>query len=252
MSNKIKIGISSNALKRVAMISMVCDHIGYKLIEHGILRGYDLSKNTIQLLADPSVRKYFLLDAVLRGIGRIGYQIFAYLIVISFLKTRNVYKYLMRMLVFAILSEVPFDLFWADSVMNFGHQNVLFTYLLGLLAILSIDRLWKKGMLFKILSIGTVMLCIAAGFVLRVDYNAVGVLVVVLCYVLRNYPLYRDVSIVVALTIQYILDAVSCFSIIFIRLCNGEYRRPKRFRYFFYWFYPVHMLILILLEKILY
>lgn len=99
MHGKVKIGISSNALKNIAVVSMVCDHIGYRLIEHGLLKDYDLSQDIVRLLADPSVRNYVLLDAILRGVGRIAYPIFAYLIVVSFLKTRSVYHFLARMLI---------------------------------------------------------------------------------------------------------------------------------------------------------
>lgn len=252
MHDKVKIGISSNALKNIAAVSMVCDHIGYRLIEHGLLKDYDLSQDIVRLLANPSVRNYVLLDAILRGIGRIAYPIFAYLIVVSFLKTRSVYHFLARMLIFAVIAEVPFDLFWAGDVINFEHHNVLFTYLLGLLAILCIERMWKKELHHKSLTIGAVALCIASGYILHVDYDFVGVLVIVLFYIYRNHSLYRDISVVVVLTLQYLLDVISCVSVVFIQICSGEYHKPKRFRYFFYWFYPIHMQILILLEKILF
>lgn len=252
MHGKVKIGISSNALKNIAVVSMVCDHIGYRLIEHGLLKDYDLSQDIVRLLADPSVRNYVLLDAILRGVGRIAYPIFAYLIVVSFLKTRSVYHFLARMLIFAVIAEVPFDLFWARNVINFEHQNVLFTYFLGLLAILCIDRMWKKELHHKSLTIGAVALCIASGYILHVDYDFVGVLVIVLFYIFRSHSLYRDISIVMVLTLQYLLDVISCVSVVLIRICSGEYHKAKRFRYFFYWFYPIHMLILILLEKILF
>lgn len=50
MHDKVKIGISSNALKNIAAVSMVCDHIGYRLIEHGLLKDYDLSQDIVRLL----------------------------------------------------------------------------------------------------------------------------------------------------------------------------------------------------------
>ena len=155
--------MSGTTLKWIAVISMLIDHTAEVLINHNAA------------LTDPIWAQIYVL---MRGIGRIAFPIYAFLLVEGFLHTRDVKKYLARMLTFAVVSEIPFDLAVFHTPFYWGYQNVFFTLFLGLLALAGIwwgeygglersqllqDRLgaglWKQA-LALILCVGTAQLII--------------------------------------------------------------------------------------------
>ena len=106
--------LSGTALKRIACLSMLVDHLGASLLENGLFRCSAI---------DP---------------GRLAFPIYCFLLGEGFLHTHDLKKYALRMLGFALISEWPFD--WAFfSGVYWGHQNVYFTLLLGLLAMKALD-----------------------------------------------------------------------------------------------------------------
>ena len=128
-------GLSGTTLKLIACITMLIDHIGASCLEAGLL---------VPLIAsgafstDPAAASLLQMDRVLRYIGRLAFPIFCFLLVEGFVHTHDFRKYALRMLGFALLSEFPFD--WAFfSGVWWGHQNVYFTLLLGLLAMKALD-----------------------------------------------------------------------------------------------------------------
>ena len=163
LGNKIPFGgITSNILKLIAVILMLSDHIWATAMSFGNWMTY---------------------------IGRMAFPIFAFLIAEGFVHTSNFKKYAMRLLGFAIITEIPFNLFYSSRFFNPYHQNVLFTLLLGLLAIYVIDNL-KKNHTAKNIGLSVLwlaLICIGAtiGFV---DYGFLGMITVVMFYLLRNFP----------------------------------------------------------------
>ncbi len=153
-NKKVK-GIPGSTLKIIAIITMFIDHVGAALFEHyqySVLNQYgaDYCKAAIaskipwlwaDWMGDPA--KVQSIDMLLRAIGRIAFPIFCFLLVEGFLHTRNVKKYLIRLLIFAFVSDVPFDLaFFAE--IGLKHQNVFFTLFLGVSALACIDYIRNK------------------------------------------------------------------------------------------------------------
>lgn len=124
--------LSGTALKTIACITMLVDHIGASCIEAGILTpGLDigtLSRDTL------SAYPLYRLDMVLRFTGRLAFPIFCFLLVEGFVYTHNVKGYLGRLVLFGLLSEVPFDLAFFRTPFALDHQNVYWTLALGVLA----------------------------------------------------------------------------------------------------------------------
>ena len=123
-------------------------------------------------------------------VGRLAFPIFAFQLAEGFRHTSDFRRYALRLLVFALVSEVPFDLMYASSVLYPFHQNVMFTLLLGLLALRGLERArqrrtaggWALGLL-------GVLAAWLAGSVGMVDYGGMGVLTVVVFYLFRGFPL---------------------------------------------------------------
>ena len=134
---------SGTALKTIACITMLIDHIGASCIEAGILTpGLDsgtLSRDTL------SAYPLYRLDMVLRFTGRLAFPLFCFLLVEGFVHTHNVKGYLGRLVLFGLLSEVPFDLAFFRTPFDFSAQNVYWTLALGVLAMAGLKRFKKEN-----------------------------------------------------------------------------------------------------------
>ena len=215
-------------MKMIAIITMLIDHIGAVLI--------------------PSNTTAYL---IFRSIGRLAFPIFAFLIVEGFYHTRDVKRYLTRLGIFALVSEIPFDLaFYGDFYM--GHQNIFFTLFLGLLLIMvmkDIERRFPKNLITSnaINTLLVISFCIIA-FLLKTDYNFLGILLITAFYLFRGSKMLLVLSILLIFgTPIGDISILATLSMVFISLYNGK--KGKGMKYFFYVFYPAHLLILFLIFK---
>ena len=155
-------GLTSNMLRTIAVILMLSDHIWATYMSFGNWMTY---------------------------IGRMAFPIFAFQIAEGFVHTSNFKKYATRLLIFALITEIPFNLFYISNWYFLFHQNVLFTLLLGLLAIYVIDKAKKvnspKQTAVSILLLLLIGIVSAVGCV---DYGFLGVATVVMFYLLRDFP----------------------------------------------------------------
>lgn len=229
--------LTGSALKWIAIVTMLIDHMGACLIEVFLINGYGTSP-LAGMLTQEQVMAWYAFDMNLRLIGRIAFPLFCFLLVEGAVHTRNIGKYALRLGIFALVSEVPFDLAFHNMPLYRESQNVYFTLLLGLTAVW-ILRGWKEAKWKLPLGLA---LPAAAAQVLHTDYAAVGVAVIVLMYLLREHPWLRMASCMIVLTVFNPLEIPCILSFGMLALYNGE--RGRQPRYFFYAFYPVHMLIL--------
>ncbi|MFR4555762.1 MAG: TraX family protein [Peptoniphilus sp.] len=145
--------MTSAKLKYVAIITMLIDHIGAFILEDV----YGLN-STIYILS--------------RSLGRIAFPIFVFLLVEGFKKTKNIKKYFINLLIFAFISEIPFDLVHNGTIFDPSHQNIFFTLLAGLIMLILIDRIRIKRENIKIITeIFIVILFSLLSMVFRFDYS---------------------------------------------------------------------------------
>lgn len=188
----------------------------------------------------------------MRILGRIAMPLFAFTMAEGFAHTRNRKKYCSRMFLFAVLSEIPFDLAFFGKI-YWGHQNIMFTFGLAILALICYETIKKEK---KVLSyFGAVSVVIVFGvlaIVLKVDYNYYGILLVFLFYVLRQKrPLVRNgvVTLVQLLVRGVGIYVYSALSFLPLMLYNGK--KGKGWKWLFYVFYPGHLLLLFLMKSVI-
>lgn len=225
--------LSGNALKWIAMITMFIDHSAVVLIGRCLLGGEMNHMDYLAALSQPGLS--WKLYVVMRLIGRISFPIFCFLLVEGFVHTRSVKDYAMRLAVFACVSEIPFDLAIYGTSFFWDSQNVGFTLLLGIGALV----MWKKfgnKPVFQVVSAG--IFC-AMATIIDCDYGAFGVFLIVLLYALRENRRWQ--SIFGALSVLWENTAPIAFLLTYFY--NGE-RGKWNGKYVFYAFYPLHLLIL--------
>ena len=241
---KREIGFSHNFLTVVAMLSMFLDHAALTLIRNGKLYGFDvdLYNNAIML---EDAKLWIVLYNVMRIIGRLAFPIFAFLIVEGFRKTSNLFKYILRLLLLALISEIPYDLMVFNEFLTvrcFAIQNVVFTYVIALLMLTCI-RL-SSG-LPSLLSVFIAALAAVLAKLLRTDYAIEGILLIYIFYIFRAD---LNIKCILALIITFLMSiehyyGTAIFSVFFIYFYDGKkgYVDIGRVAYIFY---PLHMLLL--------
>jgi len=211
-----KVGIDAFTLKIIAAVTMLIDHVGYIFFPQYIF---------------------------LRIIGRISFPIFAFLIVEGFMHTKDVKKYITRLIIFALIAEIPFD-FAFEGMIDWGHQNVLITFLLAMIA-MYIDSQYKR----KAGIAAAFLLAFLAEFI-HCDYGMFGVIIVMIFY--WNYErfynklIFGTASLTLLVTSYQIFDVLAMIP---IGLYNGK--KGIGLKYFFYVFYPGHLLILYLIHVLI-
>lgn len=216
--------LDGTMLKLLAMISMIFDHVGDN----------------------------FFPDVIwMRILGRLAMPLFAFAMAEGYIHTRNKRKYLLRMLVFAAISEIPFDLVLFGKVLEFTHQNIMFTFAFATLGLMCYDRIAGDR---KISVPGLLALLgfIVLSLLLRLDYNMVALLVIFTYYLLRSRPLWqRNVAAMIA---YFILRNVGIYvygilGFLPVFLYNGQ--RGRGLKWLFYAFYPGHLLLIWFLKQFL-
>lgn len=231
-------GFTGNQLKMIAFVLMLCDHVGYVLIENGVLYGQNPMYWNLALQTAEGQR-WYLIARILRFIGRLSFPIFAFLTAEGYAHTKNVRNYITRLFIFACISEVPFDLAVWQVPWYPDYQNVIFTMLLGVIAMWAMDRV-KKHVLLQFAAAG---ICCAAGYYLKCDYGAIGVAMIAAIYLMRNdRKLCVMTTGVIAAAESYAYSGVAALSCIFIWFYNGK-RGELAMKYFFYIAYPLHLLL---------
>lgn len=237
--------LSGTALKIIGIVTMLIDHIGAVLLETGVLRYQDPVYNRM-ILGTTEGMRCLDVDMLLRSVGRASFPIFCFLLVEGYVHTGNYRRYLKRMLVFALVSEIPFDLAVWNTPFYMYSQNIYFTLSIGLLALYYLDRIRIVDIVLRKTVSGSILAgaCLAAHF-LRVDYGGYGLLLILLFYYLRGKRLllFAAGSAMLVLTEGsgyglYFILSMACIS-----LYNGK-RGRLRHKYLFYWFYPAHLLAL--------
>lgn len=244
MHNKPKLEITSAALHILAMAFMLCDHLWGTIVP-----GNDW----------------------LTCIGRLAFPIFAFLLVEGYFHTSDLKRYVRRLFLFALLSEIPFNLAMGSRLFYPIHQNVLWTFLLALGFIHWNEKAKHSGKLWKRVAVGilSVVLGYLAGILTMADFYQGGVLTVLVFYFFRGRKWWQLAGQLLCLwyinveilsgfayelhlfgeTFFLIRQGLALLALFPIWLYRGRQGyHSKGFRYFCYAFYPAHLLILGLLK----
>lgn len=199
-------------------------------------------------------------------LGRLAFPIFAFQIVEGYFHTHHYRRYCGRLLLFALLSEIPFDLMTAGVWFSPDHQNVMFTLLLGLICVHALHEGEQASATPEQLKhFCIVAVCLLLSLACNTDYSVLGVMTVMVLDLLRQAPKLWQLSAMIFLhgiafggasVAVYLfgiplglpIQSFAVLALLPIWLYNGE-KGPggKSFQWLAYCFYPLHMLLLALL-----
>ena len=223
-ANKYKV-LTLSSLKWIALITMLIDHIAATMMPY---------YNIVQELTNINMA---IVYAVMRGIGRLSFPIFCFCIVEGFIHTRNVKKYLIRLFIFALITEPIYDLAFFGTAFYLDYQNVLWTFLIAMLMLMAVKK-YSQSILLKVIII---LIFALIAWLLKTDYSHIGVIIVAIYYLYREKNWVKlGATAILFLDMAVIGAALTC-------LYNGE--KGKGLKYLFYVFYPGHLLLLYIINS---
>ena len=247
--------LNSFVLKLIALITMTIDHVGAV---------FGSSENINGVIP---CQEYELL----RIIGRIAFPIYCYLLVEGFCHTSNLKKYLSRVIIFAIISQVPYSLAIYGRLLSKSFLNVFFTLAIGLIVIASIDAAVKKiragedaDHRYLITPVLGLFVALWLADSLSVSYERYGIYMILIFYFtrLREEDYNDSKKIILNTAVQALLLFVITYNygvdiqyycviaLLFIMLHN--HKRGPSLKYFFYIYYPFHLLVLFIIKCAMY
>ena len=238
--------MTSFIIKLIAIVSMTLDHVGNLIL-----------------------RRFTFLNIL----GRIAFPLFAFQTCLGYENTKNLKKYIIRLLIFGLISEIPYYL----MINSFSNQaiaiNVLFTMLAGIIAMyiwdMKLDKKKEKyDKLFILAKLITIIGILLIVELLHFDYGAGGVLLILLTHILYNKGKYKHLFYIISFILfaiikhtQYIglletkiiisLILFTVISLLIILLYNKK-SGPNKFKYLFYAYYPLHITILLIMSRFMF
>lgn len=209
------------------------------------------------MLCDHIGAMFFPDIVLLRVVGRLSFPMFAYMLSEGYVRTRNKVNYTFRLLVFSILSQIPFML-----ALNCNELNIGFTLLFGFVCMMIYE---KDGSILKII------LVLVASELLNVDYGSYGVLFILCCHIHHQDMNRLALDSIAAIPLLFVAQTahamfggghsfftivsgcvVQLFSVLSIPLISAyDGQKGKMYgRYWFYAFYPLHLLVLFIINTL--
>ena len=228
--------LSGSSLKLIAVLVMLLDHIAV-----AFFRTLPATNTASIVLLNKSYSIY----GISRDIGRIAFPIFCFLLTEGFAHTHSRLKYAGNLLLFALISELPWN-YVHSGTLQYAKQNVYFTLLLGYLGMWVIEYFWEKRLIQTLLLLALLFISVK----LSADYGWRGYIFILLMYLFRNE---RPAQAVCGSCWLY-YEWKACFAFIPINLYNGKrgFITGKIAKYFFYAFYPLHLFILGILKYLVF
>lgn len=232
ISEKFRI-LDGSVLKLIACIAMLSDHLArfyYYRFPWANVVWFSVAGKSLSMLQ------------IMQMFGRFAFPIFVFLLIEGFEHTGNRKKYGISLMVLAILSEIPFNLMSGNALL-FEKQNVMFTLLLGYLAMCSLE--YFKGK--PIINIALILVMFLASRYMHADYQTAGFIFILLMYGLRKERVVQCIASPIILSMKLMVF----LSLLLTCMYNGKrgFVKTPFLKYCFYAFYPVHMLLIYFLAR---
>lgn len=241
--------MTGTKLKLYGCITMLFYSVGVSIVQNGLIHinQYDNVTFSNVLSENPDMMLLSGWASVLQLIGGLAVPVFAFLLVEGFVHTSSFQRYLLTMLGFAVVSEVPYDLAMNDTLWDVSSQNALFALAVCLVMLYALRLLQgRKGALYKVCMVVVVLAAILWSSLFRLNFGLCLILLCVVYYLLYDRKGTR-ILMGCAVSTMYVTGPLSGYA---LWSYNGA-RGWNKNKYLFYGFYPVHLLILGLIAHVM-
>ena len=231
MEVRPRFGITGSTLKLIATITMFIDHFGAVVVRQLIRHPY--------IQASAEYRALWMeIYNYMRKVGRIAFPIYCFLLVEGFIYTRSRRNYFHRLVLFALISELPFDLVLKGNLIYPKKQNVYFTLAIGFLVLMAIEYLTDNCRRNLLMASTAILPGMLLAQQMKTDYNFKGIFMISAIYLFRRDRLDQCISGAIASS----WECPAPLAFLPIYFYNGK--RGWKLKYFFYFFYPGHLILI--------
>ncbi len=241
--------ITADGLKMFACITMLIQDIGIVIVERGLihLEQYTQAELSEAMAADSHLMMLAGIGSIMQLIGGLAVPVFVFLLVEGFLNTSSYKRYLMRIVLCALVSELPYDMAVNGKLADWSGQNGLVSMAVSLLMLYFLEMLKEKKGLQYAFGKGLIVLCAVLWVsLLRAQYGLCVVLLAAIFYLLYAKPVWKT-FLGILVSLLYVTGPLSFYGI----WCYTGERKDRIPKYVYYLFYPLHFLVLALLNQIL-
>lgn len=242
--NSLLPSVSVNGLKIAGAILMTLYFLGAAVIQNGILHvsSYTAAELNELLAGDPQAMLWASLASLAEIIGMIGISIYAYVLAQGAEHTSSMWKYALSVLVFAVISEVPYDLALYGKVWNWESQNTLWTVLIALVTLWLMKTVEGRGTMTYLLSAVAILGGCLWAALIHCRFGWGFVLTAAVLFLFRK----RRVIALIAGLGASLIYITAAMGFILISLCDGERRTGESSlgKYAYYAYYPLLLILL--------
>lgn len=234
--------VTADGLKIFACVTMLIQTIGIAVVEKGIIHldRYTQAELSEAMAADAHLMMLAGIGSVMQLIGGLAIPIFAFLLVEGFFYTSDYKKYLLSIVLFALISEVPYDLAMSQKAVDWSSQNGMITLAVCLLMLYFLRMVKTENSLACALIRILIVLCALVWVTLfRAQYGLCMVLLTAVFYIFYTRNIWKT-FLGILISLLYVTAPLSFYGI----WCYNEKRNDKLPKYAYYAFYPLHLLVL--------
>lgn len=240
--------ITADGLKMFACIAMLIQSIGIVVVERGLINLEQYTQESLNqaLAQDSHLMMLAGIGSVMQLIGGLALPIFTFLLVEGFRNTSSFKKYFLSVLLFALASEIPYDLAMNGKIWDFSDQNAMISMVISLIMLYALDMVKeRKGFTGGLLKGCIVIAAIVWAALFRAEYGLCIVLLTAVFEIFYTKNVLKTVlGIIVSL--MYVTGPLSFYGI----WCYNGVRTDRLPKYVYYAFYPLHLLVLAAIVKI--
>ncbi|WP_253292550.1 TraX family protein [Blautia sp. MSJ-9] len=239
--------ITADGLKMFACIVMLIQTVGIAVIEKGLIHLDQYTQESLNQAMSQDSRLMTLagIGSIMQLIGGMAIPVFAFLLVEGFRNTSDYKKYLLTMIITALVSEIPYDLAICGKVWDLSSQNAMITMCICLIMLKCMELFSNSsGFAGSMVRILIMIAAIVWVSIFRAEYGLCMVLLVTVFYVFDTKNVLKTVLGCI-ISLMYVTGPIAFYG---IWCYNGE-RKDRINKYVYYAFYPLHLLVLGVIAK---
>lgn len=239
--------ITADGLKMFACIVMMIQTVGIAVIEKGLIHLDQYTQESLNQAMSQNSRLMTLagIGSIMQLIGGMAIPVFAFLLVEGFRNTSDYKKYLITMIITALVSEIPYDLAIRGKVWDLSSQNAMITMCICLLMLKCMELFSNtSGFMGGMVKILIMIAAIVWISIFRAEYGLCMVLLVTVFYVFDTRNVLKTVLGCI-ISLMYVTGPIAFYGI----WCYNGVRKDRINKYVYYAFYPGHLLVLGVIAK---
>lgn len=241
--------ITADGLKMFACVCMFIQSVGIAVVERGMIHLDQYTQESLSqaMAQDSHLMMLAGIGSVMQLIGGMAMPIFTFLLVEGFRNTSDFKKYFFSVLLFAAVSEIPYDLAVNGKLFDFSDQNAMLSMAICLLMLYFLDLVKSRtGLAGALLKAAIVTASVVWAALFRTEYGLCLVLLTAIFYIFYTRNVLKTVLGMIV-SLLYVTGPVAFYGI----WCYNGQRKNRIPKYVYYAFYPLHLLVLALAAKIL-